>query len=113
MSRLQVVRNGAFRRDARLKATVAAAVAPSFIDESGRLERELERCDTLYLMYSDEGEVLCLFMISWESLEVDGRDVPCLYTGLCAATPAHKNTGSFLKLLNYCMFEAQNWEKCH
>ena len=113
MSRLQVVRDGAFQRDEGLKAALAAVAAPSFIDEVGRLERTFDRCDTLYLLRDGHGEVLCFFLVAWEALDVEGRDVPTLYTGLCAARPGQKNTGSVVKLLNYCMFEAQQWEQRH
>jgi len=113
MSRLEVVRDGAFRRDHGLKAALAAVVATSFIDEVGRLERTFDRCDTLYLLRDGRGEVLCFFLVAWENLPVEGRDVPTLDTGLTAARPGQKNTGTFVKLLNYCIFEAQQWEQRH
>jgi hypothetical protein len=113
MSRLQVVHDGAFRRDEGLKAVIAAVVAPSFIDDVRRLEREFDRCDTLYLLRDQRGDVSCLFLVAWETLEVDGRVVPALYTGLSAARPDQKGTGRVVRLYDHCVSEARQWEQCH
>jgi hypothetical protein len=112
MWKLQVVRDGAFRRDPRLRAAIDSIMASSFIDEVGRLEWVLDRCDTLYLSLDGRGELSCFFLVAWETLSVDGQDRPALYTGLCAARQAQKGTGSIVKLFNYCMFEAQQREQC-
>src|SRR5262249_8442175 len=58
MSRLHALRNGAFRRDERLKASIADIVAASFDDDVGRLEFEFEGRDTLYFLQDERGEVL-------------------------------------------------------
>jgi hypothetical protein len=58
MSRLHVLRNGAFRRDERLKASIANIVAASFDDVVGRLSFEFERRDTIYFLEDKRGEVL-------------------------------------------------------
>ena len=50
MCRLQVVRDGAFRRDRGLREAIRAVVAASFVFEPARLDEEFDRCDTLYLM---------------------------------------------------------------
>jgi hypothetical protein len=113
MSRFQVIRDGAFRRDEGLKRAVAAIAASSFIDQVSRLEREFRRCDTLYLLRDDLGNVSCFFMVAWEMLDIEGRDVPTLYTGLLAARPDQKSTGKAMKLLNHCVAEAQQWERGH
>jgi hypothetical protein len=113
MSRLQVVREGAFRRDEPLKAALAAVAAASFVDEAGRLGWTFDRCDTLYLLRDVRDGVLGFFLVAWETLAVEGRDVPALYTGLCAVRPDQKNAATFVRLLKCCLLDAQQWERRH
>jgi hypothetical protein len=113
MSRLHIVRDGAFRGDPPLKAEVAAVVACSFIDDVGRLEREFARCDTLYLLRDEGGELASFFMASWEALEFDGHLVPALYTGLTAARPDRKHTGEAMVMYDRFVANAQTWERQH
>jgi hypothetical protein len=108
---IHVIRAGAFRRDAELLAAVADIAAASFHDQAGRLESVLARCDTLYLARDERGEVMCFFLVAWESLSIDGVDVPALYGGLCAARPSQKGMGTAVKLFNCCMADAQRWER--
>jgi hypothetical protein len=75
------------------------------------LEWVLDRCDTLYLSLDARREMTCFVLVAWETLFVDGQHRPALYMGLCAARQAQKGTGSFVKLVNYCMFEAQHREQ--
>jgi len=51
---------GAFRGVGALKAAITAVVAPSFIDDVDRLEREFDRCDTLYLLRDEHGDLQVL-----------------------------------------------------
>lgn len=111
MSRLHVLRDGNFRRDARLKASIAGIVAASFVDEASRLEREFERRDTLYFLEDERGGVLSFFMVSWDTLEIDGRQVPTLNVGLTAARPDQKGTGSSIRLYRHVVAEAQRRER--
>src|SRR5262249_35067097 len=64
MRKLQVVRDGAFRRNPRLRAAIDSIMASSFVDEVGRLESVLDRCDTLYLSLDGRGEVSCFFLVA-------------------------------------------------
>ena len=113
MSRLQVIRDGAFRRDAGLKAAIATIVATWFVDDVGQLEKEFERRDTLYFLQGEHGEVLRFFLVSWESLEINGRQVPALNAGLTAARPDQKGMGGPLRLYRHVVSEAQEWEQLH
>src|SRR4051812_2534011 len=111
MSRMQVIRDGGFRGDERLKAEIAAVAAHSFIDDVARLEREFDRCDTLYLLRDDHGDVVCFLFVAWETLDIGGQQVPALYTGLTAATPDQKGTGSAMQLYHFFVSDAQQWEQ--
>jgi hypothetical protein len=111
MSRLRVLRDGAFRCDARLKESIADIVATSFVDNVGLLEIEFERRDTLYLLQDERGEVLSFFMVSWDTLEIDGRQVPTLNAGLTAARPDQKGTGKSIRLYRHVVSEAQERER--
>ncbi len=111
MSRLHVFRDGTFRRDARLKAAIAEIVAASFVDEASRLEREFERRDTLYVLADERGEVLSFFMVSWDTLEIDGQQVPTLNVGLTAARHDQKGNGKSNWLYRHVVAEAQRRER--
>ena len=113
MSQFQIVRDGAFRHDQELKAAITAVTAASFIDEVDRLDREIDRCDTLYLLRDEGGDVLCFLMVAWEALDIDGRQEPALYTGLTAARPDLKSTGNAMKLYRFFVSDAQRWEELH
>lgn len=113
MSQLQVIRAGAFRHDGGLKAEIADIVAMRFIDDSERLEKEFERRDTLYLLRGDSGDILCFFLVSWDSLDVNGRRISTLNTGLTAARPNRKGMGESLRLYRHVVAEAREWERTH
>jgi hypothetical protein len=113
VSILQVVRDGAFRHDEALKAEVASVVAPSILDDVARLEREFIRCDTLYLSREEGGDLLSFFMAAFETLEIEGRPVPALYTGLCATRSGMKSTGEGGKIFHHFVLDAQQWERQH
>jgi hypothetical protein len=111
MRRLHVLRDGAFRRDARLKASIADIVAASFVDDVGLCESDFERRDSLYLLRDERDEVLSFFMVSWDTLEIDGRHVPTLNAGLTAARPDQKSTGTSIMLYRRVVAEAQEREQ--
>jgi hypothetical protein len=111
MSRLHVLRDGTFRRDERLKASIAAIASASFVDDVGRLEIEFERRDTLYFLQDEPGEVLSFFMVSWDTLDIDGRQVPTLNVGLTAARPDQKGSGKSIRLYRHVVSEAQERER--
>jgi hypothetical protein len=111
MSRLHALRNGAFRHDERLKTSIADIVAASFVDDVGRLEFEFERRDTLYLLQDERDEVLSFFMVSWDTLDIDGRQEPTLNAGLTAARPDQKGNGKSIRLYRHVVSEAQERER--
>lgn len=113
MGRIQVIRDGAFRHDPALMTAVTAVAAASFYDDVGRLDRELARCDTLYLSRDERGAVACLFLVAWETLDVNGATHPALYTGLSVARPDLKGTGATVRLYKRCVEDAQEWERRH
>ncbi len=111
MSRLHALDAGEFRRDERLKSSIARIVAASFIDEVGLLESDFEHRDSLYLLRDGRGDVMSFFLVSWGTLEIDGRQVPTLNAGLTAARPDQKGNGSSIRLYRRAVFEAQEREK--
>src|SRR5262245_22292513 len=52
-------------------------------------------------------------MVAYEALEVEGQQLPALYTGLSATRPDQKSTGKAGKLYNYCVLDARQWEEHH
>ena len=110
MRRLDALRDGIFRDDARLKASIAEVAAASFVDNIGLLERDFERRDCLYLLRDERGEVMSFFMVTWGTLEIEGRQLPTLNAGLTAARPDQKGKGTSIKLYRRAVLEAQERE---
>jgi steroid delta-isomerase-like uncharacterized protein len=50
-------------------------------------------------------------MVSWDTLEVDGRQVPTLNAGLTAARPDQKGNGASIRLYRHVVSEAQERER--
>jgi hypothetical protein len=110
-SRIGVMRGDAFRGNPAVRSEIAAIVAPSYIEGDSRLDSEIDHCDTLYVSRDERGELISFFMTALGSLDVGGRIVPALYTGLCATRQDRKNCGRIVKLINYCMYESQEWQR--
>ena len=113
MCRLEVVRGVAFQRDERLKKEIRAVVRASFVDEENRLESEFEHCDTIYLMRDHRDEMVSLFMVAWETLEIEGEHLPALFMSVSVTRTDHKNTGKMSPLYKQCIVESQQWELRH
>lgn len=110
MGRLEVIREGALRFHPGLRAAIHSVVAASFAYDPDRLDTEFERCDTLYAMRGNENELLSLFLVAWETLEVDGREVPALYMGVSTGPPDQNGSGKVSALYRQCISDAQEWE---
>ncbi|MBN9518159.1 ester cyclase [bacterium] len=108
-----VIRDGAFRADPALLAEIATVAADSFLDTTDRLTRELDRCDTLYLLRGPTGELDCFFLVAHHHLDVGGHQIPALYLGLSAARPEVKGTGLAVRLYDRCAVDARGWERAH
>ena len=83
----------------------------SFVDDASRLDWVIDHSDTLYLSRDESGALISLLLTARGLLEVGGRAVPALYTGLCATREDRKNSGRVVSLLNYCMYEAREWQR--
>jgi hypothetical protein len=110
-SHLSVLRDGSFRCDLSLRHEITSVVMSSFVDDASRLDWVIDHSDTLYLSRDESGALISLFLTARGLLEVGGRAVPALYTGLCATREDRKNSGRVVSLLNYCMYEARECQR--
>jgi hypothetical protein len=107
---IAAIRGRAFRNDQRLIATLETLLAPSYETPAAVLERDIARCDTLYLRYDTRGEIAAFFLVSWESIAVDGLDLPSVYLGLSATRQDTKNSAIVRELYDHFLGEASAWE---
>lgn len=111
MINIDVIRQGEFRNDVAIQASLLSLMAPSYKDPVALIARELAHCNTLYLTRDAEGEVVCFFLVSWETLEIPEQGIiPALYLGLSAMRQGAKNSGYISLLYSRCIAEAVDWE---
>ncbi|WP_165070084.1 hypothetical protein [Paludisphaera rhizosphaerae] len=110
MSQIEVLRDGSFRNDAHLRRQIHDVASGSFTHDDARLDGEIDRLGTLYLSQDRRGDLQGFFLVNYESLEIDGRELPVLYLGVCAPRPDVKGTGKVVRLIQQSIRDAQQWE---
>lgn len=113
MFQVEVLRDGSFRSDAGLRRQIHEIASGSFVNDPARLDGEIDRLGTLYLSRDERGDVLGFFLVSYETLEVDGRDATALDLGVCAPRPDVKGTGKVVRLIQRCVRDARRWEEAN
>src|SRR4051794_6385744 len=75
-----------------LQQSLLAILRPSYVDPLPVFNREIQRCNKLYLATQNK-VLVAFFMVSWESLEFQGKVIPAIFLGLSATSVETKNTG--------------------
>jgi hypothetical protein len=96
--RLQTIRDAEFRDDPELRAAIWNLIQHRYDDPTALLDREFDRCDTLYLVRNISGELLSFQMVSWETIGVDGDEVPTVRIGLLATSGGYVEELSVIQL---------------
>jgi len=78
-----------FQADEKLKDEIFTLARPSYIDPTAVLQREFVNNDAIYLVRTDENELVAFVMTGQDNLE--SRKL--VYIGLCCVHHEHKNNG--------------------
>ena len=89
-----------------LVTEMASLLAPSYVDCTAVLARELDHCDRLYLARDVQGRLATFFLTAFEDVTVEGTVVPTAYLGLSAARPDLKNSGVVRQLYEAFLIDA-------
>ena len=90
---------------------IAELVAPSYVDATAILEREMDHCDLLYHVRGEDGRLVNFFMIARESVQIDGCATPTIFLGLSATSQATKGSGLVWDTYKAFITEACGWER--
>lgn len=107
---VEVLRATEFRTDVTLHAELLEVAAPSYVDPRALLNRDLSRCDTLYLARDTSGGLLGFYMTAFETLQVEQSAVPAMFLGMSASRQDMKDTGRITMLYARGLAEAMDWE---
>ncbi len=64
-------------------------IAPSYKSAGSHVTKDIEICDELYIIYSDNKEILAFFMFGFHKV----KDLDCCYLGLSACRQEYKANG--------------------
>lgn len=109
-SSVDVLHAAEFRNDEALRAELLEVAAPSYLDPRALLNRDLSRCDTLYLARDTSGGLLGFYMTAFETIEIDQSEVPVMFLGMSASRQDLKDTGRITMLYARGLAEAMDWE---
>jgi hypothetical protein len=111
---ITITRSDLIKTDEALRQELLELTAPSYEDPSAVVEREWKTSNSIYLARDGGGNIVCFFMVAWETLEVEGSGcIPTLHLGLSAAGEEAKMTGLTAALYTRCLRDAIPWEKEH
>jgi hypothetical protein len=105
------IRDGVFRSNRQLLEEIRDVLAPSYLDASALLDREVAHCETLYLATDEDRRLSAFFMVAWESITVGGVNLPSVYMGLSAAREDLKSTGHVRDLYAMFVSDAATWQR--
>lgn len=97
--------------DSPINREIADLVAPSYVDATALLDRELAHNDLLYYIRDDDGRLVTFFMIARESVAVDGDLVPAIFLGLSATSQQTKGSGLYRTLFQAFIEDARTWQQ--
>jgi hypothetical protein len=103
----------AFKNNSGLITEIVELVKPSYVDYLSLLDREINHCNSIYLLRDSSQKLITFCLVSWEDLIVNGKETPSLYLGLCVTSQETKGTGMFNNLYKRVIADAQRWEKNH
>ena len=69
-------------------------IEPFYSQAGDHIDHDIETCDELYVVNSDEGRIIAFLMVGFHFID----DMPCYYAGLSACKDELKNTGVVSRL---------------
>ena len=97
--------------DSPINREIADLVAPSYVDATALLERELAHNDLLYYIRDEDRRLVTFFMIARESVAVEGDLIPAIFLGLSATSQQTKGSGLYRTLFQAFIEDARTWQQ--
>lgn len=92
-----------------LQQSLLEIIRPSYVDPLPVFNREIQRCNKLYLATQNK-VLVAFFLVSWESLEFQDKVIPAIFLGLSATSAETKNTGIVRNLYSRMLEDVKKWE---
>jgi len=105
-SKIILIKDGKFRVNPNLFRELLKLLYPSYENPELFLNESLNRCDTLFLLRDELDQLSAFFLVSWESIYLNGSDRMTCYLGLSATRQDLKNTAEVGKLYDALRDEA-------
>lgn len=83
-----------YKHDAVIVDSIMSLIKPSYKNAGTHVTKDIDRCNELYMIHSDEGELIAFFMVGYHIIDTN---LFC-YMGLSACKDEYKNKG-IVKLL--------------
>lgn len=111
MIQMEVIPGDQLRRDEALQRELAALAAPSYVDASAVLDREIAHCGALYTGRLPDGRLVCISASNREYVTLEDGAIPAVYMGLSAVDTAWSGLGSPGLLWRRCMKDVLAWQR--
>ncbi|WP_028296731.1 hypothetical protein [Olivibacter sitiensis] len=98
-----------FKENKELIAEILELTLPSYVSNAQLIDREIMHNRDIYLIRSDEGELLAFFMVNFESLGSEET----FYLGLSACREEHKSRGLVKSLYMKFLEDCRSKERLH
>lgn len=107
---IQLLDKTDFIGNTSLQQSMLGIIRPSYVDPLPVFNREIQRCNKLYLAIQNK-TLVAFFLVSWESLEFQGKVIPAIFLGLSATSMETKNTGIVRNLYKRMLEDVKKWEE--
>lgn len=95
-----------FSKDEKIVKELFKLTEPSYVDNTAVLEREINRCNEIYLLYNNEQELIAFFMVNFEIIE----RINTYYLGLSGCHNNYKGNGYAKYLYNSFFMDCKHKE---
>lgn len=107
---IECLHSRTFRDDKALREELRMIVCHSYKDVSPLLDGDVERCTNLYLGRMNNS-IVCFFLVSHESLVVNGRRLPVTFLGFSGTSAESQSTGTIWKIYERAISDVKELER--
>lgn len=97
-----------YHADRKLIDGIKEVIAPSYKNAGAHIFHDIEICNELYVINTDEEKMLAFFMVGYHTI----NDIKCCYLGLSACREEYKSSGFvktlYLEFVSDCMKREMN-----
>lgn len=110
---VECLRDGTFRTNTALLSLLITLSSPSYINPATVIQHHWKECDTLYLLWDENEQLICFYFAAFEEIIIssDGETVPTRYMGLSVTRQNSKNLGSITSLWAQFLADSKQWEQ--